>query len=65
MCSGDGAGMMTGIPWELLKEFVAGDDTKKSGVGMFFLPQVSVCVCGSTSSHPSHVHPLASACDQG
>ena len=39
-CSGDGAGMMTSIPWELLEDFVKGDDIKKSGVGMFFLPQV-------------------------
>ena len=38
--SGDGAGMMTSIPWELFKDMVSGDDIKKSGIGMFFLPQV-------------------------
>jgi len=37
--SGDGAGMMTAIPWELFEDFVKGDDIKMSGVGMFFLPQ--------------------------
>mmetsp|Transcript_26391 Transcript_26391/g.86725 ORF Transcript_26391/g.86725 Transcript_26391/m.86725 type:complete len:1602 (-) Transcript_26391:107-4912(-) len=37
--SGDGAGMMTAIPWELFEDWVKGDDTKKSGVGMMFLPQ--------------------------
>ena len=39
-CSGDGAGMMTSIPWELFEEFVKGDDIKNTGIGMFFLPQV-------------------------
>jgi glutamate synthase domain-containing protein 1 len=37
--SGDGAGMMTQIPWELFKSMVSGDDIKKTGVGMMFLPQ--------------------------
>ena len=32
--------MMTGIPWELLEDYVKGDDIKNTGVGMFFLPQV-------------------------
>jgi hypothetical protein len=32
--------MMTSIPWELFKDMVSGDDIKKSGIGMFFLPQV-------------------------
>jgi hypothetical protein len=31
---------MTSIPWELFSDYVKGDDIKKSGVGMFFLPQV-------------------------
>ena len=31
---------MTSIPWELFANYVKGDDIKKSGVGMFFLPQV-------------------------
>jgi len=37
--SGDGAGMMTQIPWELLEDYVKGDDIKNSGVGMLFLPK--------------------------
>ncbi|KAJ1496304.1 nucleophile aminohydrolase [Baffinella frigidus] len=39
--SGDGAGLMTQIPWELFSSMVKGDDIKKSGVGMMFLPQDS------------------------
>jgi len=30
---------MTQIPWELFSSMVKGDDIKKSGVGMMFLPQ--------------------------
>ena len=33
---------MTSIPWELLEDFVKGDDIKHAGVGMFFLSQVPV-----------------------
>ena len=32
--------MMTAIPWELFSSMVKGDDIKRTGVGMFFLPQV-------------------------
>jgi hypothetical protein len=35
---------MTSIPWELFSDYVKGDDIKKSGVGMFFLPQVPPCL---------------------
>ncbi|GMI02172.1 hypothetical protein TrVE_jg2069 [Triparma verrucosa] len=38
--SGDGAGVMTGIPWELFKDFKS-DDCPNPGVGMIFLPQDS------------------------
>lgn len=31
--------MMTQIPWELLEDYVKGDDIKNSGVGMLFLPK--------------------------
>ena len=37
--------MMTAIPWELFEDCVKGEDTKKSGVGMMFLPQVSCPDC--------------------
>ena len=45
--------MMTAIPWELFSSMVKGDDIKRTGVGMFFLPQVLkrnkderiTCVC--------------------
>jgi glutamate synthase (ferredoxin) len=36
--SGDGAGILTSIPWELFGEYVQGDRTQL-GVGMVFLPQ--------------------------
>jgi glutamate synthase (ferredoxin) len=35
--SGDGAGVMTAVPWELLG--VAEKDRPHTGVGMLFLPQ--------------------------
>ncbi|WP_219884771.1 glutamate synthase large subunit [Merismopedia glauca] len=42
--SGDGAGLMTAIPWELLEDWaknraISGLSRKKTAVGMFFLPQ--------------------------
>lgn len=36
--SGDGAGIMTQIPWKLFSEYIA-EDTPRAGVGMMFLPQ--------------------------
>jgi len=37
--SGDGAGVMTAIPWDLLQEFVGGEtDKSRLAVGMVFLP---------------------------
>lgn len=36
--SGDGAGLLTAIPWELFHSFNL-EDTKKCAVGMVFLPQ--------------------------
>jgi glutamate synthase (ferredoxin) len=37
--SGDGAGVMTGIPWDLLQEWTGNEtDTNKMAVGMVFLP---------------------------
>lgn len=38
--SGDGAGIMTQIPWKLLKRYRT-DDCPEPGVGMVFLPRVS------------------------
>lgn len=37
--SGDGAGILTQIPWELLGEYVTNLERDKLGVGMVFLPQ--------------------------
>lgn len=42
--SGDGAGLMTAIPWELLNEWmnaqaISATSTERMGVGMVFLPQ--------------------------
>ena len=37
--SGDGAGIMTAVPWELLKPALDGADPANTGVGMVFLPQ--------------------------
>ncbi|KAL3932173.1 MAG: hypothetical protein SGPRY_000811 [Prymnesium sp.] len=39
--SGDGAGVMTAVPWELFEkeEFTQGKPTANCGVGMVFLPQ--------------------------
>jgi glutamate synthase (ferredoxin) len=37
--SGDGAGILTSIPWELFSEYTATVDRSKLGVGMVFLPQ--------------------------
>ncbi len=44
--SGDGAGVMTAVPWELLRDWLAAQgiqaaDTATLGVGMVFLPQDS------------------------
>jgi len=36
--SGDGAGVMTAIPWELLQQWVGNNDYSHIGVGMVFLP---------------------------
>lgn len=36
--SGDGAGIMTQIPWKLFADYIS-DDVPKPGVGMMFLPQ--------------------------
>ena len=36
--SGDGAGIMTQIPWKLFSEYIS-DDCPKPGVGMIFLPR--------------------------
>merc|ERR1712176_1752180 len=36
--SGDGAGIMTQIPWKLFKEFTS-EDCPQPGVGMIFLPR--------------------------
>jgi glutamate synthase (ferredoxin) len=36
--SGDGAGIMTQVPWELLREWVTAENQKHCGVGMMFLP---------------------------
>ena len=38
--SGDGAGVMTSIPWDLFPEFVS-SDCSRPGVGMIFLPNGS------------------------
>mmetsp|Transcript_5827 Transcript_5827/g.10673 ORF Transcript_5827/g.10673 Transcript_5827/m.10673 type:complete len:1606 (+) Transcript_5827:167-4984(+) len=37
--SGDGAGIMTEIPWKLLSSEIDGIEEGKTGVGMIFLPQ--------------------------
>ncbi|KAI2489773.1 Glutamate synthase central domain [Fragilaria crotonensis] len=37
--SGDGAGIMTQIPWKLFPEFLSEGSAHKPGVGMIFLPQ--------------------------
>eukprot|EP00968_Pinguiococcus_pyrenoidosus_P005608 scaffold363_cov255-Pinguiococcus_pyrenoidosus.AAC.18 len=37
--SGDGAGVMTSVPWKLLRDYVPEEDVAHAGVGMFFLPQ--------------------------
>ncbi len=37
--SGDGAGILTGIPWELFSDYVGTVDRAKLAVGMVFLPQ--------------------------
>lgn len=37
--SGDGAGIMTAIPWDLLKKDFPEIDPEHTAVGMFFLPQ--------------------------
>lgn len=37
--SGDGAGVMTQIPWELFDEYIPSDDRNVVGVGMVFLPR--------------------------
>ena len=39
--SGDGAGIMTAIPWDLLKKDFPEIDSEHTAVGMFFLPQDS------------------------
>ena len=36
--SGDGAGVMTQIPWELFKDYCL-EDCRRPGVGMVFVPQ--------------------------
>ena len=36
--SGDGAGIMTQIPWKLFEEYTS-DSCSKPGVGFMFLPQ--------------------------
>jgi glutamate synthase (ferredoxin) len=37
--SGDGAGLMTAIPWQLLQESIPGIDPSACAAGMLFLPQ--------------------------
>jgi len=37
--SGDGAGVMTDIPWEILSDMVKPEERAHTGVGMVFLPQ--------------------------
>ena len=37
--SGDGAGLMTAIPWDLFSDYCKPDSHKNCGVGMVFLPQ--------------------------
>ncbi len=37
--TGDGAGLMTAIPWQLLQQEVEGIDPNQAAVGMLFLPQ--------------------------
>ncbi|MEE3716382.1 glutamate synthase-related protein [Tumidithrix elongata RA019] len=37
--SGDGAGLMTAIPWQLLQQDLPAIEPKKAAVGMMFLPQ--------------------------
>jgi hypothetical protein len=37
--SGDGAGIMTSVPWELLSDLVKPQDRARTGVAMVFLPQ--------------------------
>jgi glutamate synthase (ferredoxin) len=37
--SGDGAGILTSIPWDLLNEYTATAERDKLAVGMIFLPQ--------------------------
>jgi len=37
--SGDGAGIMTAVPWELLTDHLDGKPVEHAGVGMIFLPQ--------------------------
>ena len=37
--SGDGAGIMTQVPWELLRDWVSAEDEVRCGVGQIFLPQ--------------------------
>lgn len=39
--SGDGAGILTSIPWELFSEYVSQAERDKLAVGMVFLPQDS------------------------
>eukprot|EP00965_Chrysotila_dentata_P239205 6202962-Pleurochrysis_carterae.AAC.2 len=42
--SGDGAGIMTAVPWELLTDHLDGKPVEHAGVGMIFLPQVCCCL---------------------
>jgi len=37
--SGDGAGLMTAIPWQILQQEMSGIDPERCAVGMIFLPQ--------------------------